>query len=534
MKPKKLVVIGLLGNVKDNGTDPKRWNRWRPTVSLFQHKDLPIHRMILIHDGKTLEIAKLLSKDIASVSPETKVATHPIPFINAWDFEEVYGALHDFAKSLRFNPEEEEYLVHITTGSHVQQICLYLLTEAKYFPAKLIQTSPPPPSRERGLPGTYTLIDLDLSKYDKLAMRFQAEQKTGLEFLKAGIPTRNKPFNALIERIEKVAIHSREPILLMGPTGAGKSRLARRIYDLKKNRSQVEGLFVGLNCATLKGDGAMSTLFGHVKGAFTGAQQDRPGLLRQANLGILFLDEIGELGLDEQTMLLHALEEKRFFPLGSDKEAFSEFQLIAGTNRDLGAAVECGKFREDLLARINLWTFRLPGLADRPEDMEPNIQYELDQFSLKEGRKVTFSREAAQLFLEFATSKKAKWLSNFRDLNAAIIRMATLAPGGRIGVDQAQEEMERLRMSWGASAGAASDLCAGALGAKAAGALDLFDRSQLETVIKVCRESKSLSDAGRALFAETRKSKASPNDADRLRKYLARFDLDWAGLTSER
>lgn len=533
MRSKRRVVIGLLGNVKDNGQDDSRWGRWRPTVSLFQHDDFLIHRMILIHDDKVRPLAKTLVADIAHVSPETKVATHVIPFANAWDFEEVYGAFHDFAKSLKFNPEEEEYLVHITTGSHVQQICLYLLTESKYFPAKLIQTSPPS-ARDRGRPGTYTLIDLDLSKYDKIAMRFQAEQKTGLDFLKAGIATRNRPFNALIERIEKVAIHSKEPILLMGPTGAGKSKLARRIYDLKKARRQVEGAFVGLNCATLKGDGAMSTLFGHVKGAFTGAQQDRPGLLRQANLGILFLDEIGELGLDEQTMLLHAVEEKRFLPLGCDKEALSEFQLIAGTNRDLGAAVERGEFREDLLARINLWTFRLPGLSDRPEDMEPNIQYELDQFSLKEGRKVTFSREAMQSFLEFATSKKAKWLANFRDLNAAIIRMATLAPGGRIGVDLVQEEIERLRVSWsGGMSGAPGGLAVEVMGIKAAEALDLFDRCQLETVIRICREAKSLSEAGRVLFSETRKTKASSNDADRLRKYLSRFNLDWTSLASK-
>ena len=155
-------------------------------------------------------------------------------------------------------------------------------------------------------------------------------------------------------------------------------------------------------------------------------------------------------------------------------------------------------------------------------------------FSLREGRKVTFSREAMQFFLEFATSKKAKWLANFRDLNAAIIRMATLAPGGRIGMDLVQEEVERLRVSWsGGTGGASRNLAAETLGAKAADALDLFDRCQLETVIRVYREAKHLSDAGRALFSETRKTKAAPNDADRLRKYLARFGLEWSGLASE-
>jgi transcriptional regulatory protein RtcR len=102
--------------------------------------------------------------------------------------------------------------------------------------------------------------------------------------------------------------------------------------------------------------------------------QERAGLLRAANNGMLFLDEIGELGLDEQAMLLRALEEKTFLPLGSDKEAHSDFQLICGTNRDLHAAVREGRFREDLLARIHLWTFVLPGLRDRREDIEPNLQ----------------------------------------------------------------------------------------------------------------------------------------------------------------
>ena len=101
----------------------------------------------------------------------------------------------------------------------------------------------------------------------------------------------------------------------------------------------MQGPFVEVNCATLRGDAAMSALFGHVKGAFTGALRDRPGLLRAADGGVLFLDEIGELGADEQAMLLRALEEKRFLPLGGDREVTSDFQLIAGTNRDLADEV---------------------------------------------------------------------------------------------------------------------------------------------------------------------------------------------------
>src|SRR4051812_31314667 len=115
LKPKKRVAIGLLGSVLDRGKDISRWEQWRPTVSLFRHEDFLIDRFELIHDSQSRELSKIIIADIASISPETVVRPHHIPFANAWDFQEVYGALHDFAKSLVFNREEEEYFVHITT-----------------------------------------------------------------------------------------------------------------------------------------------------------------------------------------------------------------------------------------------------------------------------------------------------------------------------------------------------------------------------------------------------------------------------------
>jgi transcriptional regulatory protein RtcR len=276
----------------------------------------------------------------------------------------------------------------------------------------------------------------------------------------------------------------------------------------------------------------MSALFGHKKGAFTGAVQDRAGLLVAANRGLLFLDEVGELGLDEQAMLLRALEEKAFLPLGSDVEQCSDFQLITGTNRDLAQLVKAGKFREDLLARINLWTFQLPGLRERREDIEPNIRYELDQFARRSGTKIRFNKEAAERFLRFATSDAAAWRANFRDLGAAMTRMATLASGGRITLQLVDQEIARLIRAWSDSdADDDRELLAGILGEERLECIDRFDRVQLADVVRVCRQSRSLSEAGRTLFAASRANKKQPNDADRLRKYLARFDLTWDGLT---
>lgn len=528
--PKHNHLIGLLGSKLDAGRSEDRWAKWRPSVAACQHEDLLIDRFELLHESRHCELAEFVAVDISSVSPETTVILHEVEFKDPWDFEEVFAALHAFARAYPFDTDKFEYLIHITTGSHVQQICEFLLAESRHFPARLLQTSPPP--RASTDPGSFRIIDLDLSRYDALATRFAEEKQEGLTFLKSGIETRNATFNRLIEQIERVAIASKSPMLITGPTGAGKTHLARRIFELKRRREQITGDFIEVNCATLRGDQAMSTLFGHIKGAFTGATNNRPGLLMAADRGLLFLDEIGELGLDEQAMLLRAIEERRFLPVGSDREVESEFQLIAGTNRDLQKAVAAGEFREDLLARINLWTFKLPGLAERREDLEPNLDFELQKIGDTTGHRVSMSREARVAFLKWAQSSEATWRANFRDLNAAVVRMATLAKAGRISETEVTDERERLANAWHTEPDTAANL-ASVISREKAQELDLFDQIQLSAVINVCRECKTLSEAGRKLFSVSRLSKNSTNDADRLRKFLARFGLSWSDVTDE-
>lgn len=519
-----VVLIGFYGTTLDAASGDKRWTRWRPTLSAVQHEDLLVSRLELLVPPQAS--AATLVDDIARVSPDTEVKLHPFVVENSWDFEEMYEELHRFARSYRFRPDHERYLVHITTGTHVAQICLFLLTETGFFPAALLQTEPPRrPAREP----SYSIIELDLARYDRIARRFESERHERAGELKAGIETRNLAFNALIDRVERVARASRAPILLAGPTGSGKTQLARRIHALKRRQGLTSATFVEVNCATLRGDQAMSALFGHKRGAFTGALADRAGLLASAHGGVLFLDEIGELGLDEQAMLLTALEDKRFYPLGSERTVSSEFQLIAGTNRALEESVASGAFREDLFARINIWHFRLPPLRSRLEDIAPNIDFELERFANETGRRAVFLSDAREHFERFAHGSGATWRANFRDLSAAITRMATLAPSGRIRLVEVEEEIARLTESWRepAQESAASAQIEAVLGREAAAALDLFDRAQLAVVLEVCAKSASLSEAGRTLFAKSREKRASTNDADRLRKYLARFGLDF-------
>ena len=174
----KRVVFGYFGATLDvGGRGDKRWQRWRPSVSLCQHDDLLVDRFELMHDRRQQRAAAEMAADMKQVSPETEVRLRQVDFRDPWDFEEVFGTLHELARQYPFDQEREEYLVHITTGTHVMQICWFLLTESRHFPAKLLQTSP---SRrgdgtEEGDPaGTYRIIDLDLSRYDSLAKRFGA------------------------------------------------------------------------------------------------------------------------------------------------------------------------------------------------------------------------------------------------------------------------------------------------------------------------------------------------------------------------
>lgn len=531
---KKKVVIGFLGPTLDRGLRKRRWNRWRPTVGVFQQDEIQVDRFEHLYQERFSTLRETIEDDIHRVSSSTLIRSHKVNFDNPWDFEEVYNKLFSWAKTYDFKINKEDYYFHITTGSHVMQICFFLLTESRYFPGQLIQ-SHPPKDRANDTRGTVSIIDLDLSKYDKISARLLQQQEYEIATLKSGIETKNKGFNKLIREIEYISLNSNSPLLISGSTGTGKSKLARSIFKIKKDNHQLTGDIVEVNCATLRGDSAMSTLFGHVKGAFTGAITSRKGLLLSANNGLLFLDEIGELGLDEQAMLLRAIEQGTFLPVGSDRSIKSSFQLIAATNRSLKDLVSMGQFREDLLARINLWEFKLPSLVERKEDILPNIYYELDRSSKDLARKIQFKDNALKKYIEFATSRHANWSANFRDLSSSISRMAILSPMGRIGVREVEDEIKKLEAKWSGPASEDSivekpiqSIINRVVQTK--GALDTFEQLQLTSVLKICLSSKNLAEAGRKLFEVSRLSKSSKNDADRVRKYLNKYGISWQDL----
>jgi len=514
------VVLGFLGTQLDRG---KRGG-WKPTLSLCQVDGFKVDRLELLYDHKFSRVAHSLKSEIEQASPDTEVLLHRMDLDDPWDLEEVYAKLYDFALSYGFDEDRERYHIHLTTGTHICQICWFLLSESRHIPAALIQTGPP---RSGQTAGTFDLIDLDLNKYDALQQRFDQQTREYGDLLKGGIETKNAKYNSLIDRIEQVAGLSDAPILLLGESGTGKSELAQRIYELKLQRRRVKGRLVQVNCATLRGGAAIPTLFGQRRSHTGQPGTERAGLLREADGGVLFLDEIDELGLEEQALLLHAIEAGRYYPLGSDTEVTSRFQVIAGASQDLAVLAAEGRFRLDLLSRLNLWTFRLPALRDRPEDLDVNLRHELARAERTLGIRVGFNADAAEAWLRFAKAPSTLWPGNFRDFSGAVLRLCTLAPRGRITRSQVDAEIATLERRWRA---ADSNLDGKLVAEFVARPLDPFDITQLAQVIRTCQASSTISEAGRKLFAVSREERASRNDADRLRKYLAKFELAWADV----
>ena len=199
---KQQVVFGMLGTQIDAGSGPGRWEKWRPTVSLGMHEDFLVDRLELLVDERRYgKLGQAVAEDFAQISPDTAVRRHDTFLADPWDFEKVYAALHDFLRGYAFKPDDEDYYIHITTGSHVVQICWFLLAESRLFPGRLLQTSPPR-KQGSGDPGSYSVIDLDLSRYDMIAERFQQQRLEDHALLKSGIATRNAAFNRMIEQIE--------------------------------------------------------------------------------------------------------------------------------------------------------------------------------------------------------------------------------------------------------------------------------------------------------------------------------------------
>jgi two-component system response regulator HydG len=214
-------------------------------------------------------------------------------------------------------------------------------------------------------------------------------------------------------------------VLITGPSGTGKERVAEALVAASPRAARP---FVRFNCAAVPADLAEAELFGHAKGAFTGAHRPRGGLFREAHGGSLLLDEVGELDLATQGKLLRVLQEGRVRPVGEDREAAVDVRLLAATNRDLRQEAARGRFREDLFYRLNVVEIRVPPLAERPEDIPLLVDHFLRRFGDRFGTGPVTLAPALRRRLETAA-----WPGNVRELEHHIERLVALSAGGVVG-----------------------------------------------------------------------------------------------------
>ena len=231
----------------------------------------------------------------------------------------------------------------------------------------------------------------------------------------------------VLARVAKVA-PTDSTVLILGETGTGKELIARAIHKRSQRSTRA---FVNVNCAAIPPSLITSELFGHEKGAFTGATQRRFGRLNWQKGGTLFLDEIGELPVETQIALLRVLQEREFERVGGTEPLRADVRVIAATNRDLQGAITAGTFRSDLFYRLNVFPITLPPLRERKEDIPPLVSYFVDRFAKRAGRKIRGIRKSALDLLE-----SYSWPGNIRELQNVIQRSLIVCETDEFTIDK--------------------------------------------------------------------------------------------------
>src|SRR5450432_3733200 len=281
---------------------------------------------------------------------------------------------------------------------------------------------------------------LDASALKGELQRIRHSREGRLTF--ADIITRSETMAAVLKTAQKAA-SSTIPVLIEGESGVGKELFARAIHGSGERKSKP---FVAVNCGAIPDNLVESILFGHEKGAFTGATDRHTGKFVEASGGTLFLDEVGELPLAAQVKLLRAIQEGEVEPVGARKTAKVDVRIISATNRNLIADVKNGRFREDLFYRLHVFPISVPPLRARPEDMPDLVRHFLARISAEEGKRIRLvSAEALSLLGAY------RWPGNVRQLENAVFRAVVLADGDSVGVSEFPQIVAQLTGSGGLS-----------------------------------------------------------------------------------
>jgi transcriptional regulator with GAF, ATPase, and Fis domain len=265
--------------------------------------------------------------------------------------------------------------------------------------------------------------DMLLVRRENIALREEIDKASMFEEIVGASPT----LKAVLSKVAKVA-PTDSTVLITGETGTGKELIARAIHKRSKRSARA---FVSVNCAAVPRDLIASELFGHEKGAFTGATQRRLGRFELAEAGTIFLDEIGELPLETQIALLRVLQEREFERVGGNQPIRAEVRVIAATNRDLETAIAAGIFRSDLFYRLNVFPIEIPPLRERRDDIPMLVEYFIDRYARKTGRNIRrINKRSLELLQAYP------WPGNIREMQNIIERSVIVCETENLSIDE--------------------------------------------------------------------------------------------------
>jgi len=409
-------LISWVGSADHESAEGKRANESGPIASALKLHQPAFDRIVLLtnYDSeRTRRYSEWLERTTGCVATEV----HHIGLASPIDYASVYAEVGARLKQLALPRDDVQLTFHLSPGTPAMAAIWIILAKTR-FPAKLIQTS-----KEKGLERVDFFFDLAnefLPEFlqrgsERISRLSRNEPKPAPEFDK--IIHASHVMREQVELANKVAAFE-VPVLILGETGTGKELFAEAIHRASARKAKP---FVAINCGAIPKDMANSELFGHKKGAFTNAVSDRAGHFREAEGGVLFLDEIGDLPLDGQVRLLRVLQQQEITPLGASTPLKVNVRVIAATHRDLAADVVAGRFREDLFHRLAVGILRLPPLREREGDLDLLVDYLLAKINADSaGRPEAQNKElspGARTLL-----RTHRWPGNIRELYHTLLR----------------------------------------------------------------------------------------------------------------
>jgi len=387
----------------------------------------------------TLPNAQQLQQEIAARSGDCRTRIHNIDIPDPTDYEALFLRMSGLSREILEEYRDQKSVCFIATASGTPQMqtVWFLLAQSGLVPATLLKITPPRFLR----PGQKAVseIRLSLKSFPRITLpspetleiaatylrkeKLEAEREELVrEFSGLQMIGRSPALTKVMETVRAAALYD-PAVLIQGETGTGKELVARAIHF---NSSRKTEPMITVNCAAIPETLVESELFGHEKGAFTGADRQKKGKFELADRGTVFLDEIGEMPLTTQAKILRVLQDKTITRVGGDKVIPADVRVIAATNRNLTARIADEKFREDLYYRLRVIDIPVPALRERREDIPLLVEYFLDRHNRRYRQKKQLNREAMRRILEYS------WPGNVRELENAVERAFVLSSGNVI------------------------------------------------------------------------------------------------------